>query len=67
MSYCPRCRSRLFPDDAKYISKAGVCSYCVTYDNTPDKRFQRAFHGDDHNIDREGRSYPVADYGKRDR
>ena len=40
--YCPKCKSRLFPDDEKYIQAAGVCGYCVTYDTTPDKRFQKA-------------------------
>jgi hypothetical protein len=43
MSYCPKCKSVLAPADNEYIEKAGVCSYCVTYDNTPDKRFRAKF------------------------
>ena len=41
--YCPKCGSRLYPGDEDYINKTGVCSHCVTYDKTPDKRFQQAF------------------------
>lgn len=41
--YCPKCKSRLYPNDRAYIGITGVCSYCVTYDNTPDKRFKKAF------------------------
>jgi len=43
MSYCPKCKSLLYPIDIEYIENAGVCSYCVTWDNTPDKRFKKAY------------------------
>jgi hypothetical protein len=43
MSYCPKCKSKLWPDDDKYIKATGVCSYCVTCDSTPDKRFKKAY------------------------
>lgn len=39
--YCPKCKSKLCPDDKKYMEVAKVCSYCVTFDNTPDKRFRK--------------------------
>lgn len=29
--YCPKCKSKLFPEDDNYIKVTGVCSYCVTY------------------------------------
>lgn len=29
--YCPKCKSKLFPIDAEYIRKFGICSYCITY------------------------------------
>ena len=41
--YCPKCGSRLYPDDEKYIRYAGVCSYCVSYDGTTDKRYKTAY------------------------
>jgi DNA-directed RNA polymerase subunit M/transcription elongation factor TFIIS len=41
--YCPKCKSLLYPDDEKYMRYAGVCSSCVTYDNTPDKRYKAAY------------------------
>lgn len=44
MSYCPKCKSRLFPQDDEYIANAGVCSYCVTNDSTPDKRFAKKWN-----------------------
>lgn len=40
MSYCPKCKSRLYAGDSEYIEVTGVCSFCVCYDTTPDKRFQ---------------------------
>jgi hypothetical protein len=43
MTYCPKCKSRIFPGDEEYLNVAGVCSYCVTYDRTPDKRFFKAW------------------------
>jgi DNA-directed RNA polymerase subunit M/transcription elongation factor TFIIS len=43
MCYCPKCKSRLYPDDEKYMKAVGVCSYCVTWDNTPDKRIQKKY------------------------
>lgn len=43
MAYCPKCKSLLYPQDEQYMSAVGVCSYCVTYDNTPDKRYQAAY------------------------
>lgn len=42
-NYCPKCKSRLYPIDNDYIIKTGVCSYCVTYDNTPDQRFRKLY------------------------
>lgn len=36
--YCPRCKSRLYPADEESMNAVGVCSYCTTYDTTPDKR-----------------------------
>lgn len=39
--YCPKCKSLLCPDDQEYIKATGVCSYCVTWDATPDKRFMK--------------------------
>jgi hypothetical protein len=46
MNYCPRCGSRLFQSDDEYMQLAGVCSYCVTWDSTPDKRFKNKYlHG----------------------
>lgn len=41
--YCPKCKSKLYPMDKEYIEATGVCSYCVTYDNTPDKKLRKAF------------------------
>jgi len=41
--YCPRCASRLYPGDDPYIKRAGVCSFCVTNDTTPDARFRSAY------------------------
>lgn len=41
--YCPKCKSRLYPQDVEYMTAAGVCSYCVTNDTTPDKRFRLAY------------------------
>ncbi len=41
--FCPKCKSRLYSGDGSYIKFAGVCSYCVCYDNTPDKRFQKKY------------------------
>jgi hypothetical protein len=41
--YCPKCKSKLYPDDDKFIISVGVCGYCVTFDNTPDKRFKKAY------------------------
>jgi hypothetical protein len=35
--HCPKCGSRLYPVDEQYMEKAGVCSYCVTNDTTPDQ------------------------------
>lgn len=29
--YCPRCGSKLYPQDEKYMKAIGVCSYCGTY------------------------------------
>ena len=46
MGYCPKCGSKLFPGDSQYMEKTGVCSYCVTYDNTPDKRFRNLMYGE---------------------
>lgn len=40
-SYCPKCGSLLFPGDEESIEATGICSYCTTYDKTPDKRFQK--------------------------
>lgn len=40
--YCPRCKSKLYPDDARYMQGAGVCGSCVTFDGTPDRRFHMA-------------------------
>lgn len=41
--YCPKCKSRLFPADDDYMEKAGVCSACVTWDKTPDRRFKQKY------------------------
>jgi len=41
--YCPKCKSRLYSGDDEYMDKAGVCSSCVTYDNTSDKRFYNKY------------------------
>lgn len=41
--YCPKCKSKLYPMDKEYIEATGVCSYCVTYDNTPDKKLRKAY------------------------
>lgn len=41
--YCPKCKSRLYPDDRDCMDKVGVCGYCVSYDTTPDKRFKKAY------------------------
>jgi DNA-directed RNA polymerase subunit M/transcription elongation factor TFIIS len=32
--YCPKCHSRLYPDDEKYMKYTGVCGYCVSFDKT---------------------------------
>lgn len=29
--YCPKCKSKLYPIDEKYMKEHGVCSYCVTF------------------------------------
>ena len=41
--YCPKCKSRLSPQDDEYIQAAGVCSYCVTFDSTTDYRFRKKY------------------------
>jgi len=41
--YCPKCKSRLGAGDADYMKAVGICSYCVTYDNTPGRRFMAAY------------------------
>jgi hypothetical protein len=41
--YCPKCASRLYSGDAEYMDKTGVCSNCVTYDKTLDKRFYNKY------------------------
>ena len=43
MGYCPKCKSRLYEGDTQYMEIVGVCSSCVCYDRTPDKRLQKAF------------------------
>lgn len=43
MYYCPKCQSKLYPDDEKYMRYAGVCGGCVSFDTTPDKRYRAAF------------------------
>ena len=43
MGYCPKCGSRLYPDDEKPIRLIGVCNGCVCWDSTPDKRYQTAY------------------------
>lgn len=40
--YCPKCRSRLYEGDMECMEIVGVCSSCVCYDRTPDKRLQKA-------------------------
>ena len=40
-SYCPKCKSKLYPDDEEPMEAVGVCGGCVSYDNTPDKRLQK--------------------------
>jgi hypothetical protein len=40
---CPKCGSRLYSDDERYMKHSGVCSGCVSWDKTPDKRFQKAY------------------------
>ena len=42
--YCPHCRDTLYPADVKYLEAIGVCSGCVTWDRTPDKRFAKAWN-----------------------
>ncbi len=54
MSYCPKCKSLLYPADEKYIVKVGVCSGCVTWDDTPDKLFKYAYYGGEINGKRKG-------------
>ena len=39
--YCPKCKSRLYPNDEEPMEAAGVCGDCVAWDKTPDKRFQK--------------------------
>jgi DNA-directed RNA polymerase subunit M/transcription elongation factor TFIIS len=41
--YCPKCGSRLYPDDEKAMRLIGVCSGCVCYDRSPDRRYQTAY------------------------
>ncbi len=31
--YCPRCKSKIYPQDIIYMEKYGACSYCITYNN----------------------------------
>jgi hypothetical protein len=47
---CPKCGSRLYHDDERYMKHAGVCGGCVSWDKTPNKRYQKAY---DEGIDRE--------------
>ena len=42
--YCPKCRDTLYPGDIKYLNAVGVCSGCVTWDKTPDKRYAKAWN-----------------------
>ena len=32
--YCPKCRSRLYPDDSKYMEAIGVCGSCAMWNET---------------------------------
>ena len=41
--YCPKCGSKMYSGDQEYLDATGVCSYCVTYDSTTDKRFQKKY------------------------
>lgn len=41
--YCPKCKSRLYSGDQEYIEATGVCSYCVSFDSTPGRRYATAF------------------------
>jgi len=42
MSYCPKCKSLLYPDDVRYIMATGVCSGCVSWDRTPGRIYRKA-------------------------
>jgi hypothetical protein len=41
---CPKCGSKLYPDDERFMRHAGVCGYCVSWDKTPDKRYKAAYN-----------------------
>lgn len=41
--YCPKCKSRLYPDDEKSMRYAGVCSGCVSFDSTLGKIYREAY------------------------
>ena len=33
LGYCPKCKSRLYPQDEEYMMATGFCGYCVTMNN----------------------------------
>ena len=39
--YCPKCNSKLYPLDEKYMREFNMCSYCVTYSKTYNKEIVR--------------------------
>ncbi len=41
--YCPKCGSRLYPDDEEVMNLIGVCGNCLSWDRTPDRRYQTAY------------------------
>ncbi len=40
--HCPKCGSRLYDSDIACMKVARVCSTCVSFDETPDRRYQKA-------------------------
>ncbi len=44
LTFCPECGYRVTSKDDKYLFGVGVCSRCVVWDKTPDKRYQSAWN-----------------------
>jgi DNA-directed RNA polymerase subunit M/transcription elongation factor TFIIS len=42
-TYCPKCKSRLYPGDEDYMDAVNVCSGCVSYGSADLKKRYNAY------------------------